>query len=59
MEFAGVAVLSFFLTTAPRGAAQSPIDGMSTTPSIVRCAPGLVYRCNKYGCFCVPPDKAK
>lgn len=59
LPFAGVGVLSFFLMTASTSAGQSPINGMSRTPSFVTCAPGLVYRCNKYGCFCVPPDKAK
>ncbi|MFZ0774671.1 MAG: hypothetical protein WCA49_14695 [Candidatus Sulfotelmatobacter sp.] len=23
--------------------------------SVILCGPGLVYRCNAYGCFCVKP----
>ena len=31
-----------------------------STPSnppqpFVTCMPGLVFRCNKFGCFCLPP----
>lgn len=58
LPFAAFALLSFFLTTAPTNAGQSPLAGVSTS-TFITCAPGLVYRCNKYGCFCVPPDKAK
>jgi hypothetical protein len=27
----------------------------STSTSVITCMPGLVYRCNQFGCFCVKP----
>jgi hypothetical protein len=31
-----------------------------STPSkpqpFITCMPGLVFRCNKFGCFCLPPN---
>ena len=29
--------------------------GPSTGNSVILCMPGLVYRCNQFGCFCVRP----
>ena len=28
---------------------------ISTSNSVITCMPGLVYRCNQFGCFCVKP----
>jgi hypothetical protein len=30
-------------------------SGPSTSNSVITCMPGLVYRCNQFGCFCVKP----
>ena len=27
----------------------------STGPNVILCQPGLVFRCNQFGCFCVKP----
>jgi hypothetical protein len=37
--------------------ARSPrsSSGPSTGNSVILCMPGLVYRCNQFGCFCVRP----
>ena len=32
---------------------DSPIPSASN--SAITCQPGLVYRCNQFGCFCVKP----
>jgi hypothetical protein len=28
---------------------------ISSGNSVILCMPGLVYRCNQFGCFCVKP----
>ncbi len=28
---------------------------ISTSTNAILCMPGLVYRCNQFGCFCVKP----
>jgi hypothetical protein len=28
---------------------------ISTSRSVITCMPGLVFRCNQFGCFCVKP----
>jgi hypothetical protein len=28
---------------------------ISAPNSVILCMPGLVYRCNQFGCFCVKP----
>jgi len=33
-------------TTSPR---------ILTSTNVILCMPGLVYRCNQFGCFCVKP----
>jgi hypothetical protein len=30
-------------------------SGPSVGRNAILCMPGLVYRCNKFGCFCVRP----
>jgi len=30
-------------------------SGPSVGNSVILCGPGLVYRCNQFGCFCVRP----
>jgi hypothetical protein len=30
-------------------------SALSAGSSVILCSPGLVYRCNKFGCFCVKP----
>ena len=38
--------------------AQAPNARKSTISpgnSVILCMPGLVYRCNQFGCFCVKP----
>jgi len=32
-----------------------PSSGPSTGNSVILCQPGLVLRCNQFGCFCVKP----
>lgn len=34
---------------------SSASSTVSTGTSVILCMPGLVYRCNKFGCFCVRP----
>ena len=28
---------------------------ISTSTNVILCMPGLVFRCNQFGCFCVRP----
>ncbi len=38
--------------------AQEPNTGnprISTSTNVILCMPGLVFRCNQFGCFCVRP----
>jgi hypothetical protein len=37
--------------------AQAPnaTPRISTSTNVILCMPGLVYRCNQFGCFCVKP----
>jgi hypothetical protein len=28
---------------------------ISTSRNVITCMPGLVFRCNQFGCFCVKP----
>jgi hypothetical protein len=38
--------------------AQAPnVTGprISTGTNVILCMPGLVYKCNQFGCFCVKP----
>lgn len=38
--------------------AQAPNAGsprISSGTNAILCMPGLVFRCNKFGCFCVKP----
>ena len=28
---------------------------ISSSTNVILCMPGLVYRCNQFGCFCVKP----
>ena len=30
-------------------------SSISPGNSVITCMPGLVYRCNQFGCFCVKP----
>jgi DNA-binding transcriptional regulator of glucitol operon len=45
-----VIALSVFAAAPAGGTQQSPVVVRS---SAILCQPGFVYRCNKYGCFCV------
>jgi hypothetical protein len=45
-----VIALSIF-TAVPAGGTQPTT--VVVKPSAILCMPGFVYRCNKYGCFCV------
>jgi hypothetical protein len=29
--------------------------GVSSGTNVITCMPGLVFRCNQFGCFCVKP----
>jgi hypothetical protein len=40
-------------TNAQAPSATSP--RISTSTNVITCMPGLVYRCNQFGCFCVKP----
>ena len=46
-----------FAITGPNGRAQqtSSPSSPSTGSSVILCQPGLVFRCNSNGCFCVKP----
>jgi len=36
--------------------AQAPTSPrISTSTNVILCMPGLVFRCNQFGCFCVKP----
>jgi hypothetical protein len=38
--------------------AQAPNAGsprISSSTNVILCMPGLVFRCNQFGCFCVKP----
>jgi len=37
--------------------AQAPATSprISTSTNVITCMPGLVYKCNQFGCFCVKP----
>jgi hypothetical protein len=34
---------------------HSKSSRISTSRSVITCMPGLVFRCNQFGCFCVKP----
>ena len=46
-----------FAITGPNGRAQqaSSTSSPSAGSSVILCQPGLVFRCNSHGCFCVKP----
>jgi hypothetical protein len=41
------------LAATPGTGAQARSAGFTPATSFITCQPGYVYRCNKYGCFCV------
>lgn len=45
----------FALNAQGQRATSSRTSGPSTSKSAILCMPGLVYRCNQFGCFCVKP----
>lgn len=53
LAFAGFLTSSFMLSSAPASSATTPKILPKT--SFILCPPGFVYRCNRYGCFCVKP----
>jgi hypothetical protein len=40
-------------SNAQAPSARSP--RISSGTNVILCMPGLVYRCNQFGCFCVKP----
>jgi hypothetical protein len=51
-RLAAFAVVALSVFTAVPAGGQSA-KTIVKTPSFILCQPGFVYRCNKYGCFCV------
>lgn len=48
-------LLSAFAAPVNAGAPSTAASKITRTTSFITCKPGLVYRCNRYGCFCVRP----
>jgi hypothetical protein len=48
-----VGLLVLLYGASAPASAQQPRPMVRT--SFILCGPGLVYRCNRYGCFCVRP----
>lgn len=37
------------------GTAHASVIPLISKSRVILCGPGLVYRCNQFGCFCVKP----
>lgn len=55
VAFLAVLGTSILGAASPAVAGSSAPRGFVAHPSAILCQPGFVYRCNKYGCFCVRP----
>jgi len=43
------------LSAQGQHARTSRASSLPSAGSVITCMPGLVYRCNSFGCFCVKP----
>lgn len=43
------------LSAQGQHARASRASSLPSATSVILCGPGLVYRCNQFGCFCVKP----
>ena len=53
--FIATALLCTPIITLNALALHSKSSRISTSRSVITCMPGLVFRCNQFGCFCVRP----
>ena len=53
--FIAAALLCTPIMASSTQAEHAKSTTISSGNSVILCMPGLVYRCNQFGCFCVKP----
>lgn len=52
---AGTLLCTIMLAAPAQPATTSSMSSIRPANSAITCMPGLVLRCNQFGCFCVRP----
>lgn len=53
--FISSTLLCTTIILSAQGQKATTSSGPTVDNSVILCMPGLVFRCNQFGCFCVRP----